>query len=114
MLVRKTGSHVSNLLLSMLVGVSSTGNLRCGVVSPRFAVRTNHNMYGEGRTKQETGGVRRAMQGTVKHQKSINVWGCFSWNGVGDLHRLKGTLNGPEYQKNFDSSYGSSSQSIKS
>ena len=51
------------------------------------------------RTKQETGGVRRAMQGTVKHQKSINVWGCFSWNGVGDLHRLNGILTGPEYRK---------------
>ena len=33
MLVRKTGSHVSNLLVSMLVGVSSSGNLRCGVMS---------------------------------------------------------------------------------
>ena len=39
------------------------------------------------------------MQGTVKHQKSINVWGCFSWNGVGDLHRVKGILTGTEYRK---------------
>ena len=23
----------------------------------------------------------RSMQATVKHPKSINVWGCFSWNG---------------------------------
>lgn len=30
--------------------------------------------------------VSRSIQGTIKHQKSINVWGCFSWNGVGDLH----------------------------
>ena len=50
------------------------------------------------RAKQESG-VRRAMQGTVKHQKSINVWGCFSWNGVGDLDRVKGILTGPEYRK---------------
>ena len=26
----------------------------------------------------------RSMQATVKHQKSINVWGWFSWNGVED------------------------------
>ena len=39
------------------------------------------------------------MQGTVKHQRSINVWGCFSWNGVGDLHRVKGILTGTEYRK---------------
>ena len=39
------------------------------------------------------------MQGTVKHQKSINVWGCFSWNGVGDLHRVKGILTGEEYRQ---------------
>ena len=36
------------------------------------------------------------MQGTIKHQKSINVWGCFSWNGVGDLHRVKEILTGEE------------------
>ena len=39
------------------------------------------------------------MQGTVKHQKSINVWGCFSWNGVGDLHRVKGKMTGPVYRQ---------------
>ena len=27
----------------------------------------------------------RSMQGTINHQKSIKVWGCFSWNGVGGL-----------------------------
>ena len=41
----------------------------------------------------------RSMQGTVKHQKSINVWRCFSWNGVGDLHRVKGTMTGEVYRK---------------
>lgn len=41
----------------------------------------------------------RAMQGTVKHQKSLNVWGCFSWNGVGDLHRVKGIMTGEVYRK---------------
>ena len=39
------------------------------------------------------------MQGTVKHQKSINVWGCFSWNGVEDLHRVKGIMTGPVYRQ---------------
>ena len=39
------------------------------------------------------------MQGTVKHQKSISVWGRFSWNGFGDLHRVKGILTGTEYRK---------------
>ena len=28
----------------------------------------------------------------------FNVWGCFLWNGVGDLHRVKGILTGPEYR----------------
>ena len=37
------------------------------------------------------------MQGTVKHQKSINVWGCFCWNGIGDLHQVKGIMTGPAY-----------------
>ena len=34
-----------------------------------------------------------------KHQKSINVWGCFSWNGVGALHRVKGILTGVRYRQ---------------
>lgn len=40
-----------------------------------------------------------SMQGTVKHQKSINVWDCFSWNGVGVLHRVKGIMTGEVYRK---------------
>lgn len=35
----------------------------------------------------------RCMQGTVKHQKKINVWGCFSWNGVGRFHRIHGIMD---------------------
>ena len=50
------------------------------------------------RTKQETG-ARRAMQGTVKHLKSVNVWGCLTWHAVGDLHRVKGILTGTEHRK---------------
>ena len=39
------------------------------------------------------------MQETVKHQNSINAWGCFSWNGMGDLHRVKGIMTGPVYRQ---------------
>ena len=34
----------------------------------------------------------RYLRGTVKHDKKINVWGCFSWKGVGHLYRVKGIL----------------------
>ena len=50
------------------------------------------------RTKDEKVS-NRSMQGTVKHQKSINVWGWFSLNGVGDLHRGKGMMTGEVYRK---------------
>ena len=41
----------------------------------------------------------RSMQATIKHQKSINVRGCFSWDGVGDLHRVKGLMTGEMYRQ---------------
>ena len=41
----------------------------------------------------------RSMQGSVKHQKSINDWSCSSWNGVGALYRVKGILAGVRYRK---------------
>ena len=50
------------------------------------------------RTKDEKVS-NRSMQGTVKHQKSIKIWGCFSWNAVGDLHRVKGIMTGEVYRK---------------
>lgn len=41
----------------------------------------------------------RCMQATVKGaQKSVMVWGCFSWNGVGSLHRVVGNLNAVGYR----------------
>ena len=49
------------------------------------------------RTKDEKVS-NRSMQGTVKHQKSINIWGWFSLNGVGDLHRVKGIMTGEVYR----------------
>ena len=41
----------------------------------------------------------RTMQGKGKHQKSVNVWGCFFWNGVGNLHRVKEIMTGPVYRQ---------------
>ncbi len=34
---------------------------------------------------------------TVKHDKKINVWGCFSFAGVGHLHQVQGTLDQHQY-----------------
>jgi hypothetical protein len=31
--------------------------------------------------------------GTVKHDKKINVWGCFSSHGVGKLHHIPGVMD---------------------
>ena len=38
------------------------------------------------------------MNGTIKHDVKINVWCCFSANGVGELHRIKGNLNAKMYR----------------
>ena len=32
----------------------------------------------------------RCLQGTLKHQQKVMVWGCFSWNGVGAFNQIKG------------------------
>ena len=32
------------------------------------------------------------MQGSVKHDQKIMVWGCFAAHGVGDLHRINGIM----------------------
>ena len=37
------------------------------------------------------------MVGTVKHDKKINVWGCFSATGVGRLHFIKGIMDQEVY-----------------
>jgi hypothetical protein len=37
------------------------------------------------------------MVGTVKHDKKINVWGCFSATGVGHYHFLKGIMDQEVY-----------------
>ena len=42
---------------------------------------------------------RRCMQGTVKHQKKIQVWGGFSWNGVGRIKRVIGKMDAFMYKQ---------------
>jgi len=39
------------------------------------------------------------MQGSVKHDQKIMVWGCFAANGVGDLHRINGIMVKEMYQQ---------------
>ena len=41
----------------------------------------------------------RCLQGTVKHEKKVMVWGCFSWNGVGSLYRVKGIMKKEQYRQ---------------
>ena len=35
---------------------------------------------------------------TMKHSQSIMVWGCFSYHGQGNLHEIKGIMNGEMYK----------------
>jgi DDE superfamily endonuclease/transposase len=39
------------------------------------------------------------IQGTIKHDKKIMVWCCFSANGVGHIHRINGILDGKKYKQ---------------
>ena len=39
------------------------------------------------------------LQGTVKHDKKIMVWGCFAAHGVGDLHRIRGIMVKEDYHQ---------------
>jgi transposase len=36
--------------------------------------------------------LKECTKGTVKHDKKVNVWGCFASNGVGALYRVNGIL----------------------
>ena len=40
-----------------------------------------------------------AMTGTVKHDKKINVWGCFTFHGVGDFHWILGIMDQHVYRQ---------------
>lgn len=41
----------------------------------------------------------RLLRGTVKHDKKIMVWGCFSWWGCGDLFRVRGIMKATNYKQ---------------
>ena len=34
---------------------------------------------------------------TIKHDKYVMAWGCFSWNGVGRIHVIEDSLTSPKY-----------------
>jgi len=36
---------------------------------------------------------------TIKHDKKINIWGCFCASGVGNLYRVEGILKKEQYNK---------------
>ena len=40
-----------------------------------------------------------ALSGTVKHDKKINVWGCFAYEGVGHIHRVVGIMDVSVYKQ---------------
>ncbi len=40
-----------------------------------------------------------ALKPTVKHSAKINVWGCFSFDGVGRIYHIKGILNAKAYRQ---------------
>ncbi len=39
------------------------------------------------------------MKGTVKHDKKVNVWGCFSYHGLGALHLIEGIMDKKIYKQ---------------
>ena len=41
----------------------------------------------------------QCLQGTVKHDKKIMVWGAFAAHGVGHLHRIEGTMDRHIYRQ---------------
>ena len=41
----------------------------------------------------------QCLQGTVKHNKKIMVWGAFAAHGVGHLHRIEGTVDRHVYRQ---------------
>ena len=40
---------------------------------------------------------RKHVKSTIKYDKSVMVWGCFSSSGVGDIHIIKDTLTSAKY-----------------
>ena len=63
-----------------------------------FVIRYQNRQYVCFRSPNEKFSPR-CLQGTVKHQKNIMVWGCFSWYGLGGLHRIEGILKKEKYRQ---------------
>ena len=38
----------------------------------------------------------------IKHMEKIDVWGCFSYNGVGRIYKVNGIMNAEDYKKNIN------------
>ena len=36
---------------------------------------------------------------TIKHDDYVMIWGCFTWNGVGKLHQIKGIMDSEMYRQ---------------
>jgi len=49
---------------------------------------------------------------TIKHDKKINVWGCFSYYGVGNLCRIHGLMDGRTYTMILDNEMIPSAQRL--
>jgi len=50
--------------------------------------------------------------GTVKHDKKINVWGCFSYDGVRTLYLVDGNLQSKQYCKILKEAMGPSAHEL--
>jgi hypothetical protein len=42
--------------------------------------------------------IPECTQATVKHDGKVNMWGCFTAAGVGDLHHVQGILKKEQYR----------------
>ena len=74
------------------IGTLISGKVLFGVTSRHSGYKTTLPSIFDGMIAKKTS---RTMKGSGNHQKSINVWDCFSWSGVGDLHRVKVVMTGP-------------------
>jgi hypothetical protein len=59
-----------------------------------LSFKAKKRVFGGSTTK---GTLQTVMMGTVKHDKKINVWGCFCATGVGQLCLIKGIMDQEAY-----------------
>ena len=80
-------------------GVQTNGSRCSGLMSQKL----KYLAVEEGSLFAERAGERynnECLQATVKHGGgSLQVWGCISANGVGDLVRINGILNAEKYRQ---------------